>query len=48
MIAGATSPYVETGLADGTTYNYIVTAVSGPDESPASALVTATTTPGNP
>jgi fibronectin type 3 domain-containing protein len=44
-IAGATSPYVQTGLAAGTAYYYIVTAVNVSGESPASAQATATTNP---
>ena len=42
-ITGATSPYVQTGLADSTAYYYIVTAVNGVGEGVASAQVTATT-----
>lgn len=42
-IAGASSPYVQTGLADSTTYYYIVTAVNIAGESPASAQASATT-----
>jgi fibronectin type 3 domain-containing protein len=42
-ITGATSPYVQTGLADGTAYYYIVTAVNGVGESAASAPATAST-----
>ncbi|ABQ26212.1 fibronectin type III domain-containing protein [Geotalea uraniireducens] len=42
-IAGATSPYVQTGLAAGTAYYYIVTAVNSAGESAASAKTTATT-----
>lgn len=44
-IAGVTSPYVQTGLADSTAYYYIVTAADSVSESPASAQVTATTSP---
>lgn len=42
-VAGATSPYVHTGLADGTAYYYVVTAANGTVEGPASAQATATT-----
>ena len=42
-ITGATSPYVQTGLADSTAYFYIVTAVNGVGEGAASSQVTATT-----
>ena len=42
-IAGATSPAVQTGLSDSTTYYYIVTAVNGVGESAASVQVAATT-----
>lgn len=42
-IAGVTSPYVQTGLAAGTAYYYIVTAVNSAGESAASAKATATT-----
>jgi fibronectin type 3 domain-containing protein len=42
-IAGATSPYVQTGLTASTAYYYVVTAVNGSGESPASAQATATT-----
>jgi predicted phage tail protein len=42
-ITGATSPYVQTGLADGAAYYYIVTAVSGAGEGVASSQVTAAT-----
>jgi len=33
QIAGATNPYILTGLTDGTTYNFVVTAVNGNGES---------------
>lgn len=42
-VAGATSPYVQTGLADGTAYFFIVTAANTIGESAASVPVTATT-----
>ncbi|KAB0671738.1 hypothetical protein F6V30_03935 [Oryzomonas sagensis] len=42
-IAGVTSPYVQTGLAAGTAYYYIVTAVNSSGESPASAQASAST-----
>ena len=42
-ITGATSPYLQTGLAAGASYYYIVTAANVSDESPASAQATATT-----
>ncbi len=42
-VSAATSPYVQTGLADGSTYFFIVTAVNALGESAASAEVTATT-----
>jgi fibronectin type 3 domain-containing protein len=42
-IAGATSPAVQTGLSDTTTYYYIVTAVNSVGESAASVQVAATT-----
>ncbi len=40
-ISGAASPYTHTGLANGTTYYYIVTAVSADGESTPSAQVSA-------
>lgn len=43
-IAGATSPYVQTGLTASTTYYYIVTAVNSLGESTPSAQASATTT----
>lgn len=42
-ITGATSPFVHTGLADGTAYFYIVTAANSAGESVASSQATATT-----
>lgn len=42
-ITAATSPYVQSGLADGTTYYYVVTAVNSAGESAASAQATAAT-----
>jgi fibronectin type 3 domain-containing protein len=42
-IAGATSPAVQSGLSDSTTYYYIVTAVNAAGESAASVQVAATT-----
>jgi fibronectin type 3 domain-containing protein len=42
-IAGVTSPYVHIGLADSTTYYYIVSAVNGAGESTASVQTSATT-----
>jgi fibronectin type 3 domain-containing protein len=43
-IAGATSPYIHSGLADSTAYYYVLTAVNSAGESASSAQVTATTT----
>ena len=43
QIAGVTSPFPHTGLADNTAYYYIVTAVNGAGEGPASGEATATT-----
>lgn len=42
-IAGATRPYIQTGLLDGTTYYYIVTAANSTGESAASSQVSAVT-----
>lgn len=42
-VAGASSPYVKTGLSAGTTYHFIVTANNSVGESAASTQVTATT-----
>ena len=42
-IAGATSPYLQTGLAAGTSYYYVVTALNAAGEGPASAQATAAT-----
>lgn len=43
-ISAVTSPYAQTGLAAGTTYYFIVTAVNSAGESAASAQISATTT----
>jgi Fibronectin type III domain len=40
-ITAAVSPFVATGLTDGTTYYYVVTAVNSAGESPASSQVSA-------
>lgn len=42
-VAGVTSPYIKTGLAAGSTYYFIVTAVNSVGESAASSQATATT-----
>jgi fibronectin type 3 domain-containing protein len=42
-IAGATSPFLQTGLAAGTSYFYVVTAVNSAGEGAASAQASATT-----
>jgi fibronectin type 3 domain-containing protein len=42
-IAGAATPYLQTGLAAGTTYYYLVTAVNSSGEGAASAKVSAST-----
>ncbi|MCR4317565.1 MAG: fibronectin type III domain-containing protein [Planctomycetes bacterium] len=42
QITGATSPYVHTGLTNGTTYFYVVTAINSGGESPESTEVSAT------
>ncbi|MCX7143378.1 MAG: fibronectin type III domain-containing protein [Proteobacteria bacterium] len=46
-ISGVTSPAVQTGLTDATTYFYIITAVNSAGESAASVQVAATTLPAN-
>ena len=47
-LAGASSPYVQTGLSAGTTYYYVVTAVNSVGESAASSAASASTTPPAP
>ena len=47
-LANATSPAVQTGLADATTYYYIITAQNSVGESAASVQVAATTLPAVP
>jgi len=47
-VASTTTSYVQTGLAAGTSYYYIVTAVNGTGVSAASAQATATTTSTQP
>lgn len=47
-VAGASSPYIKTGLSAGTAYYFIVTAANGVGESAASAQVTATTSAAPP
>lgn len=47
-ISGVTSPAIQTGLPDNTTYFYIVTAVNGAGESSGSVQVAATTLNPNP
>ncbi len=47
-IVNATSPYVQTGLAAGTSYYYVVTAVNSAGESAASTQATATTAVATP
>jgi len=42
-IANVSSPYVHSGLTDSTAYYYVVTAVNGAGEGPASSQATATT-----
>ena len=46
-ISGVTSPAVQTGLSDNTTYFYILTAVNSAGESAASVQVAASTLPAN-
>ncbi len=45
---GATSPYVITGLTNGTNYNFSMAASVGPDSSPLSPAVSATLIPDAP
>ena len=45
-ITGATNPYTQTGLTNGTPYYYVVTAVNGNGESTASTQVSATPSGG--
>jgi len=47
-IAGATSPYVQTGLSAGTSYYYIVTALNSVGESAGSNVASASTSPAAP
>jgi mono/diheme cytochrome c family protein len=47
-VAGVTSPSVRTGLADGTAFFYVVTAVNSAGESVISGQATATTSPAAP
>jgi hypothetical protein len=47
-IAGATTPYVQTGLPDSAAYYYVVTAQNVAGESPASSQVSAATDPPAP
>lgn len=47
-VTGVTSPFTQTGLADGTTYYYVVTALNGVGESLPSAQVSATTSAATP
>lgn len=47
-ITGVTSPYAHTGLANGSTYYYVVTAVGGGGEGKASNVATVTLAPAAP
>jgi fibronectin type 3 domain-containing protein len=47
QIASATNPYIQTGLTNGTTYYYVVTAVNGNGESAPSSQVSATPSSSN-